>query len=114
MDRSKIIETDDPVVQRMMELLREKGKSERDFVKAVGLSNGSMTKWKAGGKAYLKYMPAIAEYLGVSEKYLLFGPEQESKTDLSEMEQDLIRMYRLMSPERRNAFQLIGRIFVNE
>lgn len=114
MSREKIIETSDPIVQRMIELLQEKGKSEREFVKSIGLSNGTMTKWKQGGKAYIKYLPEIAQYFGVSEKYLLSGMERNTSHDLSEMEENLIRLYRLMTPHRRHAFMMIGAIFVNE
>ena len=38
--------TDDPVLLRILELLKEKGNTEKDMVEYLGLGNGAFTHWK--------------------------------------------------------------------
>ena len=57
---------DDKVIERMLEVMREKRISQRELVEYLGLANGTFTSWKyKGDKSYMSFMDRIAEYLGV-------------------------------------------------
>lgn len=59
-------------IDRILELLQEQGKKQKDLTDHLGVSKNRLTDWKAGRvKSYQKYLPQIAEYLGVSVDYLL-------------------------------------------
>ena len=48
--------TDNPVVQRMIELIRKRGKREKDLTDYLGLSPGAISKWKYDGSyVYIKH-----------------------------------------------------------
>ena len=45
---------------------------QKDLSDYLGLSKNTMTGWKNGNnKSYMKYLPEIAEFFGVSADYLL-------------------------------------------
>lgn len=58
------------------ELLAEKGLTPYKVYKATGVAQSSLSDWK-NGKSKPKYesMKKIADYLGVSVDYLLYGTE---------------------------------------
>mgnify|MGYP002625845276 CR=1 FL=1 len=89
--------TKDPVVLRIIETLKEKGIPEREFVKAIGLSNGAFTKWKYhDSKGYMLHIEKMAEYLGVSSDYLLRNEANIEPQSLSNSEKKLLELYRQM------------------
>lgn len=64
------------------DLCAKRGVTPYRVSKETGISTATLTSWKQG-----KYTPKeekmqkIADYLGVSRKYLLTGKEEENKTD---------------------------------
>ncbi len=65
------------VLNRIIDLLNEKGLQQKDLCAALNLKNGSFTEWKAGrNTSYMKKLPEIANYFNVSVDHLL-GYEQE-------------------------------------
>lgn len=68
--------TDNPIVQRILGLIRKKGKKEKDLTDYLGISSGSISKWKYDGSiVYLKYIEEICEFLDTTPNYLFFGSD---------------------------------------
>lgn len=66
-------------LSKISELLREKQISQKELMDYLGLKKGVFTSWKSGlTTSYTKYIPQIAEFLGVSSDYLL-GIENEKQ-----------------------------------
>ena len=113
-NRSNIV--DDPVLIRILDLLRKNNKTEKDMVLYLGISNGSFTPWKyEGSKTYLQHIPQMAEYLGVTPNYLLYGVDEEiNKDTLTVRELDLIRCYRKMKDEQKLCLLKTAELFVGD
>ena len=55
-------------------LLKEKNLKQKDLTDYLGISKNAFTDWKSGRiKSYTKYLPQIAEFLGVSVDTLVSG-----------------------------------------
>ena len=97
---------DEPVLNRILETMKEKGVNQQD------VGNGAFTKWKYdNGKSYLKHLNRIAEYLGVSRTYLLQGINEVVKDEkLSQKEQKLVEVFRELKKAEQDMFlrQIIG------
>lgn len=60
------------VLNKILSLLEENKLDQRDLSDHLGLSKNTMTGWKNGNnKSYMKHLPQIAEFFGVSVDYLL-------------------------------------------
>ena len=103
--------TDNPVVQRIVELIRERGRKEKDLTDYIGIAPGAMSKWKYDGSyVYIKYIYEICEFLDTTPNYLFFGPDDEEER-LSPGEKDMVRMYREIDDERKKCIQDTLRYF---
>ena len=97
--------TENPVVQRIVEMIKEQGKKEKDLTDYLGISPGTMSKWKYGGSfVYIKHIDRICEFLDTTPNYLFFGPEDEEER-LTPAEKDMIRMYRGLDQERKKCIR---------
>lgn len=107
--------TDDPVLRRILELLKEKGKTEKDMVKYLGIGNGAFTHWKYDNqKSFHRHIRQMSEYLGVTPNYLLFGKDEEVNTDtLSANEIHLVKLYRQMQLGQKECLMQTAKWFVN-
>jgi transcriptional regulator with XRE-family HTH domain len=55
-----------------MSLLTEKKAKQKDLSDYLSLSPNIFTEWKAGrNNSYMKHLPKIAEFFGVSVDYIL-------------------------------------------
>lgn len=81
---------------RILDLLKEKGKTEKDMVEYLGIGNGTFTHWKYDNqKLFYQHIRQMSEYLGVMPNYLLFGKDEDVNTDiLSANEIHLVKLYR--------------------
>jgi transcriptional regulator with XRE-family HTH domain len=92
--------TDDPVVLRILNELQKQKKTGKDLEQALGLSNGSVSKWKyLGIKSYKNYLDTIAEFLDISVEELQNGFEEDQELSVDEM--CLIEMYRKLSADEQ-------------
>jgi transcriptional regulator with XRE-family HTH domain len=92
--------TDDPVVLRILNELQKQKKTGKDLEQALGLSNGSVSKWKyLGIKSYKNYLDAIAEFLDISVEELQNGFEEDQELSVDEI--CLIEMYRKLSADEQ-------------
>ena len=64
------------VMQRIEDCLNEQGKKKIDLCRAISIGTGTLSTWKSKERIpSSEYLPAIAEYLGVTIDYLLTGSE---------------------------------------
>lgn len=103
--------TDDPVVLRILGLLKKKRKKELDLSRYLKISSGSISKWKYDGSiVYLKYIEEICEFLDTTPNYLFFGSDDEDRISISEKK--LLQMYRKLDNERKQCINDTVRLMV--
>ena len=69
------------VLNNILSLLKLQNKKQSELTAYLGLSKNVFTNWKNGDNtAYLKHLPRIAEFLGVSVDYLLGNNTQSNKS----------------------------------
>ena len=60
------------VLTKILMLLKENNIQQKELSDYLGLSKNTMTGWKNGNNnSYMKHLPKIAEFFGVSVDYLL-------------------------------------------
>ena len=103
---------DDPVVARIIELLMEQKKTQKQLVEYLGLANGIFTKWRYhGGKSYMIHIDQIAEYFGLTPNDLLRGLRTDiSLETLTEDEIELVKNYRALTDEARKLISANARL----
>lgn len=102
--------TDDPIVIRILELLRKQKKTGKDLEMAIGLANGAVSKWKyLGLKSYRNHLREISEYLNVPIE-LLESADSEQKE--SESEKRIIEMYRSIGSDEKKYIEQTLRYLV--
>ena len=91
------------VLNNIISELNRSNKKQKDLTDYLGLQKNSFTEWKGGrSKSYMKYLPRIAEFLGVSVDYLLDTDENKKSPDtshlgeMSERDRDAARLYRAL------------------
>lgn len=62
--------------ERIVYLCKQKGISQSELERSVGIGKGSVTKWKAQEPKY-STLEKVASYLGVSAEYLLYGENSD-------------------------------------
>ena len=61
-------------VDTILVILKRKNLKQKDLTDYLGLSKNAVTEWKAGrNESWRKYLPQIAEFLGVTVDELLTG-----------------------------------------
>lgn len=74
-------------------ILKQQGKKQIQLCQYIGVGKNRYTDWKAGRiKSYTKYLPKIAEFLGVSVDYIVGNTENPINED--ELEEDVIVWHR--------------------
>ena len=96
--------TDNPVVLRILGLIREKGRKEKDLTDYLGISPGNISKWKYDGSVlYLKHIEEICEYLDTTPNYLFLGEDDEDRLSLGEKK--IIQTYRKLDDGRKKCIR---------
>lgn len=74
-----------PIVARINTLLAQKGIQKKDFFSACGITSATFSQWNTGEikSPRKKSLKRVADFLGVSVEYLLYGDgaEKESAPD---------------------------------
>ena len=69
------------ILTNILTLLKDQNKKQIELMNYLGLSKNVFTEWKSNrATSYMKYLPQIAEFFGVSVDYLL-GKETSSTKD---------------------------------
>lgn len=96
----------DITLERIVSLLKQQGKKQKDLTDFLGITRHAFTDWKSGRiKSYQKHIPKIAEFLGVSTDYLL-GKENSPLScdnELSPTQKELIALFDSAAPELQSA-----------
>lgn len=92
-------------LNRIISIMDEKNVSQKQLTDYLGLQNTAFTKWKAGSNtSYMKHLPKISDFLGVSIDYLLGKTDQKNKPipqigdELYGKEAALLKWFRTLSP----------------
>lgn len=95
--------TDDPILLRIMDLLKRNGHTEKDLLRSVNLKDTTFNRWKfENSKSFMQHIDKIADYLGVSIDYLVRGEEMARFTDdFVAEEKGIIDTYRKLSRKRQ-------------
>ena len=71
------------VLDKISALLKEHGKKQKNLCEYLALNQQAYTNWKNGSNdSYMKYLPQIAEYFGVTIDYLLGNSPREVSSPL--------------------------------
>lgn len=103
-------------VERIFELVAESGQTNKAVEQAVGISNGSFSKWKKGD-----YMPSadyilkLAKYFNVSTDYLfcLSDVRKVQKVEFSLSQEDELLLQAFHSSSAEGRFRII-QVCMNE
>ena len=96
--------TDDPILLRIISLLKRNGHTEKDLLRSVNLKDTTFNRWKfENSKSFMQHIDKIA--LGVSIDYLVRGQEANG-TDRGMVgfvakEKEIIDFYRKLSRKRQ-------------
>lgn len=86
---------------RIINILKEQGKTQKELAKAIGTGTSTVSNWKAGKDPSSEFIVPICGFLNVSCEYLLTGQESPSGTVLSDDELEIIGAYRSMPPNTK-------------
>lgn len=97
------------IIERITQLLYERDRTAYELCKAVGIQTSTMSTWKARKRnPPADYIPAIANFLGVSVDYLLTGQESVAPRYTSSTEDELLELFRQL-PENKK-YEFIGEL----
>jgi len=91
------------MLERILELLFEQKRSQRELAEFLGVNQQTITDWKSGKtRTYERMMPEIAEFFGISTELLISRePSLAALNQLSEDEQKLLDTYRSLEEDDR-------------
>ena len=94
------------ISQRVFYLLKEQGKKQNELAKFTGISTSTISAWNTRGtNPAVENIVAIANFFDVSVEYLLTGEEKIiSKDNINENEQQLLKMYRLLTEREQGEY----------
>lgn len=75
---------------------KKKGTSVTAIIKEIGLNPTSGTYWKKGSFPSGDILVKLSERLNVSIDYLLTGKEKSSKSDLTDLELELLEKFNML------------------
>lgn len=104
-------------IERITELRREKGVSEKQVLLDCGLSKNSFGNWKKGITPLVSAQNVLASYFGVSVEYLmgLTDIKKEPITDEDDgLSQEFKSLYCQLTPEQREIVIAAMRDFARE
>ena len=112
--KNTIPKNSDPVLLRIIKLLNEQGKTDKEFNEGIGLANGTLYQWKNGHNrtAHYLYIKPICEYLQTTPNYLFYGMDKiDINKELTSQENELIQMYRNADSEKQDCIIQVMRLF---
>lgn len=98
------------ILTRISAELALQNKMQAELISYLDLPKGAYSNWKAGkSRNFCEHLGAIAQFLGVSVEYLVTGKEAE-KNLMNPREEELIRLYRELTPEKQDALRLMAKL----
>lgn len=72
------------ILNNIICILKENNLKQIELTNYLGVSKNIFTDWKSGkNTSYMKYLPRIAEFFGVSVDYLLGKESQDNKDNFT-------------------------------
>lgn len=104
----------DATVKKIIALLKEQNKTQKNLTDYLGITQNAFTDWKSGRiKSYTKHLEKIAEFFDVSVDYLIGNESNAVQATngygvsfLSAKEEQIITSYR-NHPELQNAVEIL-------
>lgn len=95
------------VKERIFAQLKSKTISQKAFAEAIGVTSAKVSDWNTGrSSSFMKQLDTIAEALGTTEEWLLYGGEAAAPLEgppipapLAPDEQRLLHDYRELNPQ---------------
>ena len=86
----------------IIDLMIRNNCDNKELASALGLNRQLITDWKAGrSRSFMKYLPQIADYFGVTVDYLLgSSPEQLQDENLSDTKKELLALLEQADDEK--------------
>ena len=97
---------------KILGIMKEQRVSQQEICQHLNLTKQTFSDWKSGkSESYLKYLPQIADYLGVSVDYLLGKTPSPEREDIPEDEKRLRELLSQMSEAQlKTAYKIISAI----
>lgn len=80
--------------KQFVSLCNKNGTTPTAVVKDLGISGGSVTKWKNGSAPRDTTLQTIADYFGVSPEYFTEETKKDPNSEESELESRLLTLFR--------------------
>jgi transcriptional regulator with XRE-family HTH domain len=85
------------IIERIINLLSEKDIMAKTFMEDLDLNKSSVSDWKSGkSNSYMKYLPKIADYFGVSVDYLLGNTDIKNKPVINKDDEQFAELYEII------------------
>lgn len=96
MRKTEHTESENPIVERITDLLLKHGKTQKDLTEYLGVTKTMYSEWKSGRThSYQRYAEQIAEFLDSTPEFILYGDTGDPD------EKELIRIYRTLGDTKK-------------
>jgi transcriptional regulator with XRE-family HTH domain len=97
--------SNDPVLKRILALLKEQNKTQKNLIDFLGVHPNTFHQWKySNSKGYMTRINDIASFLNVTPGYLLQGNVLSADIEgLTPREMEMIRILRKLNDEQQKA-----------
>ncbi len=102
-----------PVFLRIHNLMQDRRITGKELSERLGLASCTFSQWKRdeNRKGYLIHINEIADILGTSPTYLIWGVEDEELTKLTPQETDVVRLIRRIDARKIKCVKDMMEIF---
>lgn len=101
--------------ERMTKLLEEQGKTEKELADYLNISYHTVRIWKNKQPIpSAEHLAKIADFLGVSVRYLLTGEPEEYKESLTPEQKEMVHYFSKLSDLRKNEVLWYAKTLLDE
>lgn len=101
-----------PIADKIKALRKEKRLTQVQLAEAINVERSSVAKYESGVTPSMDVLVRIADFFNVTTDYLLGNTDikkENSPTEMSAEEQEIIELWKGLSTEKREAFKsLLG------
>lgn len=87
---------------KYLELCTRENSNANAIAKKIGIRSSTVTNWKKGGTPQPHTLKKVADYFGVPVEY--FSEETEKSPAPSAGTEDIMKIYNMLTPERKQQF----------
>lgn len=97
--------------ERLTKLMKDRNISQAKLEKEIGISNGSVSKWR-NSIPTPKTLKKLADFFGVDSDYLLTGEEKAHTDSIAAEYIDVMDMYARLSDEEKEQVVNMMKLFL--